>query len=379
MAKYKITFPRREDIIEEERVRHPNWTPCLTNWYDFGIDDLIIVIEACERNGVMLRDILYDMHYTKEGITATELGKLVWEQKALTYISDMKRQLKETYDTQAKTVYTAIGDACLRSYKVAMNFNIGGANRNDDRYRYYCNFRVDDTPWFVEDIMIKDYYTDKMKDYIRRHYSMKCFLYIISKFDEYLFSDISSLFEFKNYIRNKVNSNIFNKIGKMSKYFELLEFMTRFKVSDIDRGRRVHRIIPIELYAAKLAEVRLLIQKIKEAWKFLDTLQETQDYIDEDEINFVAVSNMKELLYRINRNYENLLQRDYEQSDITKKCCKDLDIVGRIQNSVKVRIGYWDIFTDEEKPDKWLYGWFGGGTHYGQLLRASENRKKLFI
>ena len=308
MSEYNVTFTRTQEELNNIKMEHPMWThDYTTTHFYFNRDILTVLILRCEEDGFMLRNNLEYYSSVKGVDFSSKLGKEVWP-----YLSRVCRELRAIVNTceTTETTYSDVGKALLKCYRVLTKFDITKSSRCDDKFRYWCNFKMNEDNYLcVDDIVFAKTFTPKQADYAKKCFGTNNVTRYISYWDNYIISEeeldlLLSLNAYSEQKDDKVGKAV-AKLCNFEQYLKNFFVLVSCAVSDIiaveGKKRRITRLVNYELYMPKLIESQHIFKKIKGLGEYVTSLGRVMPYIDSDCFNnsriYEVYSRVKSILW----------------------------------------------------------------------------------
>ena len=203
MTTWNVKIENTEKYIEKttEWYNQKGWK-VPNNWYgyfQFNIDILIDIIEAYKKNGINLRALLEFFNNSD----FTNLGKEIFKLSLTGSVKSLNRLREMTGKTEiykvTETFYESLGKTIVRAYNIAEKYSVVSACRNDDRYRYFCKYKLYDRTYLFEEIVVKRWYKETMIPEALFNRSSSNVCYMLANFEEYLRLDYDMYTDLKNY------------------------------------------------------------------------------------------------------------------------------------------------------------------------------------
>ena len=380
MANYVVRFPRSEEIVQkelEERIEkgYSNPTPRAYISCEINIDLFILAVLDCENSGIMIRKTMEALvlpppwKHRKYKNVEVIVGKMFWasSKKLFNY---KVRFLNEVAPTV--TFYHELGAAFIKCFKVAERYDVvRAANRNTDAYRYWCEFKLGESNYDFEHILIKNWCRKTQEEPAKKAASINNVLYMLTLWDSYVSLDLNILSDINTYAKKDYSphSNV-NQVNKALKYLRTLAYFLRKTYSELEvvdgKVKRITKAFPTELYTPIIAKVQSTFDDILRISKRLDCLAKAQHTLDDTTVNFHILHNLCYDMKYLPDILRGILSTAY---DINVNVRKEFKRVDRYFLSVFTDDNYSKAMA-EDKHTKEVFGYYCHGARYSRMPRT---------
>ena len=379
MANYVVKFPRSVEVMQkelEERIEkgYSDWTPRSYIKCEINIDLFILAVLDCENSGIMIRKTMEALvlpppwKHRKYKNVEVIVGKMFWasSKKLFNY---KVRFLDEVEPTV--TFYHELGAAFIKCFKIAERYNvIKAARRNTDAYRYWCEFKLRESNYEFEHILIKHWYSRTQEEPAKKAASINNVLYMLTLWDNYVSLDLDILSDINTYVRKDYSphSNI-NRVNKALEYLRTLAYFLRKTYSELEvvdgKVKRITKAFPTELYTPIIAKVQSTFDDILKISERLSYLSKARHTLDNTTINFHVLNNLCCDMKYLHDVLWSILSTAY---DINVNVRREFKRADRHFLFVYTDDSYSKAMA-EDKHTKEVFGYYCHGSRYSRMPR----------
>ena len=391
MANYIVKLPRKEEIVIAEEKRHrekfPNCYPSPTCWsVEVNIDLFILAILDCETAGIDIRKTMDKLinraPWQRKIINAPLIvGRIFWASDKRLIKRKISKELSEMKVTDA--ALRDIGEAFIKCYKVAERFNIVGSYRNDDRFRYWCHFKMNDDDNTFNRIVLRGWYKETQEDYAKKNATIKNVLYLLTFWDEYMDLNFDEMANLDSYTKNQVNSTVSDKLKNALRYLQKLHYFFDQMYSELEvvdgRLRRINKVFPTELYTPLLANVESMLVKLTKLSDKLEYVSKAHCTLDRSTFNFSVLDNAVYTMKYVHDVWEQVAYTASVININTRKHIKNSDErTPSVYRDMKEKYEKCKLKASERQMMK--YGYSCYGPRYSRLPNNGKDaRMRIFI
>lgn len=328
MTVWNVKLENTEEYIKRSREWHASrgWKIREDNWYgyfQFNIDILIAIIDAYKKRGIDLRKRLENKFTDCD---CYKLGKEIFNfglVDTIKSLKDLKTMVSKT-DTYKITprFYLDLGKTIKRAYLIAERFSISGACRNDDRYRYFCKYHLNNFSYIFEDIVVKKYYKETMESEAILNRNLANITWVIANFIENVRLDYGLYSDIKNYrFESKIGLHYLSSVAL--KYLEAIYSCLFYSSKNEELNVEVLYI----LACIVLLAVQKDVQKLPELQVKLRAIRNTVENTEYDKEYSHELQRVLYNLVDIHRIYVRIVERVLSGETIGPKCIQKLNLI----------------------------------------------------